>query len=165
MKREIRRGPWTLGRPIALLAAIALALTACGGQPPKPEKPSVLRIQVVASADANRGPGAQALPVVVRLYELKSTGAFDGADFFSLYDKESQTLGGDLVAREEVTLAPGQRRQIDKPLDPQVRALGAIAAFRQIDRATWRASIPIAAGKDNSLAVDVGASTIMIGHL
>jgi type VI secretion system protein VasD len=146
---------------IRLLAVLALTvLAACGGQPPKAEKPLVLRIDVSAMGNANRGPGGQALPIVVRLYELKAQGAFSGADFFSLYDRESKTLGGELVAREELTLAPNQTRQIVKPLDPQVRYLGVLGAFKDIDRASWRALVPLAAGRDNSLDVVVGAKTI-----
>jgi type VI secretion system protein VasD len=150
---------------LRLLATAALAtLAACGGAPAKEDKPPapapVLRVEVAATADANRGPAGQALPIVVRLYELKAQGAFGGADFFSLYDREAKTLGGELIAREELTLTPGQTRQIVKPLDPQVRYLGVLGAFRDIDRADWRALVPLVAGKDNNLDVAVGAKAI-----
>jgi type VI secretion system protein VasD len=111
-------------------------------------------------SDANRGPGGQALPIVVRLYELKAQGAFSGADFFSLYDRESKTLDGELISREELTLTPGQTRQIVKPLNPQARYLGVLGAFRDIDRASWRALVPLVAGTNNNLDVAVGAKTI-----
>jgi len=150
---------------LRLLATAALAtLAACGGAPAKEDKPPapapVLRVAVAATADANRGPGGQALPIVVRLYELKAQGAFSGADFFSLYDREAKTLGGELIAREELTLTPGQTRQIVKPLDPQVRYLGVLGAFRDVDRADWRALVPLVAGQDNNLDVAVGAKAI-----
>ncbi len=103
-----------------------------------------------------------ALPIVVRVFELKAQGAFGGADFFSLYEHESKTLGGELIAREELTLAPGQTRQIVKPLDPQTRYLGVLGAFREIDRATWRALVPLVAGKDNNLDVAVDANAIRV---
>ncbi len=150
---------------LRLLATAALAtLAACGGAPAKEDKPPapapVLRVAVAATADTNRGPAGQALPIVVRLYELKAQGAFSGADFFSLYDREAKTLGGELIAREELTLTPGQARQIVKPLDPQVRYLGVLGAFRDIDRADWRALVPLVAGQDNNLDVAVGAKAI-----
>lgn len=151
------------GRTLAyLLAAAALGtLVACGGKPPKEEKPPpILRVLVTTETDANRGPGNQALPIVVRLYELKAQGAFSGADFFSLYDRESETLGGELITREEMTLAPGQTRKIQKPMDPQTRYLGALGAFRDIDRVNWRALVPIVADKDNNLEVAVGPNAI-----
>jgi type VI secretion system protein VasD len=120
----------------------------------------MLRVDVAAASDANRGPGGQGLPIVVRLYELRAQGAFSGADFFSLYDREAKALGGELIAREELTLSPGQTRQIVKPLDPQARYLGVLAAFRDLDHAEWRDLVPLADGKDNNLAVAVGAKAV-----
>ncbi|HSO79661.1 MAG TPA: type VI secretion system lipoprotein TssJ, partial [Chromatiaceae bacterium] len=143
------------------IAAALASLAACGGKPPKEEKPPpVLRVDVTAAPNANRGPGGQALPIVVRLYELRAQGAFSGADFFSLYDREAKTLGGELIAREELTLTPGQTRQIVKPLSPQARYLGVLGAFRDLDHAAWRALVPLADGKDNNLDVAVGAKAI-----
>ena len=145
-----------------LLVVGALAfLTSCGGKPPKEEKPPpVLRINMAVETDANRGPGGQALPIVVRLYELKAQGAFSSADFFSLYDRESETLGGELISREEVTLAPGQTRKIQKNLNPETRYLGVLGAFRDIDHAAWRALVPITEGRDNAIEVAVGPSAV-----
>jgi len=150
-----------------LAAATLTAMGGCGSKPPKEDKPPpaappVLRVDVTAAANANRGPAGQGLPIVVRVFELRAQGAFSGADFFSLYDHESKTLGGELIAREELTLAPGQTRQIVKPMDPQTRYLGVLGAFREIDRATWRALVPLVAGKDNNLDVAVGAGAIRV---
>ena len=35
--------------------------------------------------------------MVVRVYELKALAAFDSADFFSLFEKEGETLSGNLI--------------------------------------------------------------------
>ena len=163
-----------LRRPLAiLLMALILASVAsgCGGKkkepppppPPEPEKPApMLRIDVSAAGNANRGPSGQGLPVVVRLYELNAQGAFSGADFFSLYNDQAGTLGGELVASEELNLAPGGSRSLAKPLSPDARYFGAMGAFRDIDNARWRALVPLAAETDNTLKVTVGADAIRI---
>ena len=148
-----------------LLAGGTLAaLGACGGKPPKepppPGPPPELRISVSAAGNANRGPGGKGLPVVVRLYELKARGAFDRADFYSLYDKESETLGGELVGREEATLPPASERLVVRTLDPATRYLGVVAAFRDIDRATWRTVLELRPDKNNNVAVTVGPSAV-----
>jgi type VI secretion system protein VasD len=149
----------------ALIAAVALgALGGCGGKPPKetppPGPPPELRISVSAAADANRGPGGKGLPIVVRLYELKARGAFDGADFYSLYDRESATLGAELIGREEVTLAPSKERLVVRNLNPEARYLGVLAGFRDVDRATWRAVYELRPGKNNNVAVTIGANAV-----
>ena len=151
-----------------LIAGVLTGLAACGGKPPKVEKPPapkappVLTVDLSAGSNVNRGPGGQALPIVVRLYELKAQGAFSGADFYSLYDRESETLGAELIAREELTLAPGQSSQVRKPLSPEARYLGVLGAFRDIDRAAWRGLVPLISGKDNTLDVRVDATAIRV---
>lgn len=161
-------------RAVALRAVVcALAvldiLAGCGGKPPKeappPGPPPELRVSASAADNANRGPGGGGLPVVVRLYELKARGAFDGADFYSLYDRESATLGGELIGREEITLPPGQERLVVRTLGADSRYLGVVAAFRDIDRATWRAVLELYPGKNNNVAVTVGPGAVSAAPL
>lgn len=144
---------------LVILAAMAIGAAGCAG---KPKPPPVLTMQIGVAADANPGPTGEPRPIVIRIYELKALGAFSAADFFSLYEQESGTLGAELVTRDEVFLPPGQSRQLQNPLDPQVRYVGVVGAFRDIDSARWRASIPIAAGKDNHFRVAVSGDAITI---
>ena len=144
-------------------AAVLCALLACAAKPPPPKEekpPPRLHTEVFAAPDANRDTTGRALPIVVRLYQLKAAGNFTGADFFSLYDKEAATLGDTLIAREEVTLVPGQRRTLVMPLNPEATHLGVLGAFSDLDRATWRAREILKPGQDNTVRVDVGAAAI-----
>lgn len=154
--------PWPLALvPGLLLVALAAGCASKAPPPPPPAPaaaaPARLSIDVDAAGNANRG-----LPVVVRVYELTGTGAFGGADFFSLYDRDGATLGGEMLSRESLTLAPGQGQMIDKPLNPEARYLGVVAAFRDIDRARWRGSMPLIAGRDNAVTVTVGADSVTV---
>ncbi|HYN79541.1 MAG TPA: type VI secretion system lipoprotein TssJ [Lamprocystis sp. (in: g-proteobacteria)] len=176
-KTATRSGrPWQWQRQLApLLAALVLplAMTAtlvavpgCAGKPPPPppkkeEKPAPeLRAEVIAAPGANRDPSGRALPIVVRLYELKAEGAFAGADFYKLYDHEAETLGAELIGREEVTLVPGSRRLVVRPLSPEASYLGVIGAFRDIDRASWRTLVALTRDQTNTIQVDVGATGV-----
>jgi type VI secretion system protein VasD len=129
--------------------------------PPAPKPPPRLDIEVKAASNANAG----GLPIVVRVYELKSPGAFKSADFFSLYNDEVPTLGDTLVSRQEMTLAPGQSEAIHKELSPGAAYLGVLGAFRNIDSAQWRSVVPLAGDADNSLSVTVGSDAIRIQTL
>ena len=182
MALVIRSRRSLLGLTALCLTGLAVSLTACAGReptpmpvptpppavevkpapPPEVKPPPLLKIEVDLAANANPGPDGKPRPVVVRLYELKSSGAFSGADFFSLYEKETQTLGPELVTRDEVFLTPGQSRRLQSNLDAKVRYLGVLGAFRDIDNATWRASAPITAGEDNDLRVAVSGNRIRI---
>ena len=119
-----------------LLAACALALTACGA---KPVKPSEAHAQLIVAADVNPDSSGRASPIVVRLFQLRNDGEFATADFFPLYDKEKETLGASLISREEYVLNPGETRTLELAVNPDARFIGALAAFRDIRSAQWRA--------------------------
>lgn len=121
---------------MAALAMCALAMAACASKPPKPVP---ARAQLVASSDVNPDSSGRASPVVVRVYQLKDDGPFVTADFFALYDKEQETLGASLVSRQEYVLSPGDTRALELELNAEARFLGAIAAFRDVRSARWRA--------------------------
>jgi type VI secretion system protein VasD len=121
---------------VVALSLCALALGACASKPPKPVP---ARAQLIASADANPDSSGRASPVVVRVFQLKEDGEFATADYFALYDKEKETLGASLLSREEYVLVPGERRSLELELKTEARFLGAIAAFRDVRSARWRA--------------------------
>ena len=135
-----------------LLACLgAVALQACGSSPTRVEA------QVTAAPDVNEG-----RPIVLRLYELKTTGSFEGADFYSIFDREAATLGGDLMAREELNLRPGQQQKVERATAPDTQYLGVAAAYRNIDRASWRATYPLKREKTNKITIDLGANAVSI---
>jgi type VI secretion system protein VasD len=105
----------------------------------------------MVNPDINR----RASPVLLRLYELTSPAPFDAADFMSLYQQDRSVLGGELVAREEIVVEPGQTQAISKLLAPQARVLGVMAIFRDVERSEWRSSVTLVPGKDNAVAVSV----------
>ena len=120
----------------ALLAACALALTACGA---KPVKPTDAHAQLIVSGDVNPDNSGRASPIVVRLFQLRNDGEFATADFFALYDKEKETLGASFISREEYVLNPGETRALELAVNPDARFIGALAAYRDIRSAQWRA--------------------------
>ena len=95
-----------LASTITLSAVFAVG---CASGPPKPVK---THIAVTATADVNPDSAGKAAPVVVRVYQLKSDVAFSSADFFALFDDDKKVLAGDLVARDEFELSPGEQRMI-----------------------------------------------------
>lgn len=164
-----RRG-YRLLFSVALAVSLLPIIAGCGGKPPKveppaPAPPRMLRVDVSAAINANATASAQGRPIVVRLYELKSAGAFSRADFFSLYDREAEVLGDDLVAREEMTLAPGQDRRVSKALGADTRYLGIVGAYRDIDRAQWRKTVPLRGDDDRAVFVSIGPDAISVESL
>ena len=96
--------------------------------------------EVAADMDINPDREGIPKPVLLRIYELRASAAFDRAGFFDLQDKDDGQLGSDFVRREEFLVAPGQRQVIERKGNPDVRAFGLFAAYRDLERSTWRAS-------------------------
>ncbi|HEY5307209.1 MAG TPA: type VI secretion system lipoprotein TssJ, partial [Casimicrobiaceae bacterium] len=84
-----------------------------------------------------------ASPLSLRLFELKSEAAFQTADFFALYDRDQATLGGDMLARDEVIIRPGETQTITRKANADTRLLGVIAAFRDLEHSVWRTSVAV----------------------
>lgn len=118
--------------------------------------------QLVAAVDLNPSVSARPSPLVVRLYELSALTAFDQADFLSLYQADRATLGKELLARDDLVLAPGQTRVYARNLHPETRYLGVLAAYRDIEHAQWRASAPIRIGTAQKLVLRADALKIAL---
>ena len=98
-----------------------------------------LESRIEAVEDLNPNKEGESSPVVMRIYQLKTIGAFQSADFFALMDDEARAIGEDLIAREELELRPGQSIEMRRNFGPAVRYIGVVVAFRDLEKARWRA--------------------------
>ncbi|AOJ69148.1 MULTISPECIES: type VI secretion system lipoprotein TssJ [Burkholderia] len=132
-------------RPTTLAAffALPLALAACAGGPPTPKEPPRLELTVRAAPTVNPDDLKRAAPIAVSVYELKTDGAFNAADFFTLDDQDKTVLADDLVSRERLLLRPGERMTLRRKIDPAATALGVVAAYRDLPNSVWRAAYPL----------------------
>lgn len=156
-------------RGLATAAALALAgtLPGCGffkkkepPPPPPPPPPAKLTGSLAAAKDLNPSVSKRPSPLRLRVYELRTAAAFDKADFMALYNNDEAALGADLVAREEFVLQPGETLPYDKVISGETRFLGVFAAFRDVERATWRAIAPVPGGRPMTL--DLKAQSLAV---
>lgn len=132
-----------------------VAAAGCGKAPPappaadapitiaaRPEALAPARMTLAAAADANPDGTGRPSPIVVRVYQLRSDAAFSRAEFVDLFDDEQMVLGPELITRDEYTLVPAERQIIAVSVQEETRFVGAIAAFRDIRNAQWRAVVP-----------------------
>jgi type VI secretion system protein VasD len=144
----------------ALLAAPALMLGGCSifGT-----SPTELVLQITVGARVNVNELDQPSPVVLRLYDLKVSEGFLGADFFDLYDRETTRLGGDLLGRTETILVPGRNvEQARRTVPEGARFLGAVVAYREIEGADWRVSTALRLNAVNNLTLVVEQRSISL---
>ena len=148
------------------MCALAVALLAVGcfktaptpppvvAPPPAPPPPAPVTIAappeakarttmtLAATAEINPDVNNRPSPVVVRVYQLKADGAFAAADFFPLFEDAAKTLGVTLITADEFVLNPSDTKALEVSLSPETQFIGAIAAFRDIRNAQWRAVLP-----------------------
>ena len=120
---------------LVMVLAVAFVVAGCGSTPPKP---IAAKARITASADVNPNSEGRASPVHVRIFQLKEDGAFMGADFWALVDKEQETLGASLVQRLEYDLSPGESREFDLKISPDARVLAVMAEYADYRNAQWR---------------------------
>ena len=153
---------WRLAHAVAVVSLGAAGVAGCGTAPPAPPAPTAIRANIVATADVNPDARGRPSPVVVKVFELKSLAAFETADFFSLFEKGQETLGADLLARDELTLIPGEQKALARELKPEARYVGVVAGFRDLERSTWRATFPVPPKKTTPMTVRLEARKVSI---
>jgi type VI secretion system protein VasD len=128
-----------IGRRL-LLALPAILAARCSSA----EEPAVLTLAVLGGADQNPDRAGLPTTVAVKLFQLKSSSAFERADVFALIEREQQTLGADGLGSEQFVIRPGETRTVTRELKPGAQFIGTVVLFREIDRARWRGIAPVA---------------------
>ena len=130
--------------------------------PPAPQEPTRVVLEIEAAGDINPDRQGRPSPLVLRIFQLRSDAAFNSADFFSLYEKDSSVLGSDLIRKEEITLKPNGKQTLFFEPGADTRAVGVFGAFRRYEQATWRASVTVLPNKFYLLHIYVSGTTITI---
>ncbi len=140
------------------------ALVGCAKPPPPPPppKPTIVQVSLAVARNANPDARGRASPVVARLFELKSLASFESADFVSLFERDKEALGNDLVAKEEMVLQPGENRQFTRELNAETRFVAVVAGYRDIERARWRAWLAAPLHETTPITISVQELDILI---
>ena len=116
----------------------------------------------MASKDVNPTQSGQGAPVVLRIYQLAATAGFEKAEFFRLLNADTATLGADLLKKDEYLLAPGSKKTETLTVGDTVRALGVFAVYREFQKVTWRATIPLPKNKTTPVTIDATATGLKV---
>lgn len=144
------------------IGSVLMLLIASCSSAPKITPTTNIQVTLEAAANVNPDSRGRPSPIIVRFYELKSPTAFNNADFFSLYEHEQETLGADLVTKEEIQLTPGEKRQFQRQPQPDTRHIGVIAAFRDLEHAQWRSTTIVPLQQTTPITIKLDGSTIVI---
>lgn len=153
----------TLNRHLRVfLTVLGLAALVAGCQPKK-VPPTVIQAVIQAAPDINPAADGTPSPLVIRIYPLKSTGTFENADFFTLYEKGQSLLASDLTGPlDELDFVPGERKEYKRTLRDDTKAIGIVAAYREVDQAVWRAVVQTPAHQTTKVLVRLGKLVVAV---
>lgn len=144
------------------LSLLVLALLLAGCARDKLPDPTPVELLITASPSVNPDRNDRPSPILVRVYELRSAGAFETADFFGLLEQDQAVLGGEMINRWEFQLDPGETTRLDASFQAASSTLGIVAAYRDIEQAKWRAVMPLRSGRKNELSAMLGQLEVSI---
>jgi type VI secretion system protein VasD len=133
---------------IMLLAIIVLSIAGCSSSKSRVggvlNLDTDLKLTFKVESDVNPDDNNRPSPVFVRFYQLKSSTAFDKADFIDIYERDKEILGGDIINKQTLKpLVPGENRVERLVLDSGTRAIAIYAEFSQYAGSTYKVTFPI----------------------
>lgn len=136
---------------VAVLGALALS---CGSSPPPtpaaPAKPCgavPLTLALTATARSNALTTGEGRPVQLRIYQLKSDAKLRTASFEDVWQNDAKTLEGEVVASEQQTIFPNEKKTLTVNPKPDAAYLAVVALFREPQGKDWFVTYEIAPPK------------------
>jgi type VI secretion system VasD/TssJ family lipoprotein len=122
---------------VALLSFASLI--GCKSAPPKMARGCDYELEILLGAGDVINPGDQgeALPVDIRIYQLRERTHIDTAEFAGVWKEDDKALGPDLLDKRMVTLYPGM--SLESHFTPKVEAkfVAVAAIFRHPTARSW----------------------------
>lgn len=141
---------------------MAALLAACGSDKEEPPPRATVDMNVVAAPTLNPDLNGRPSPVVVRFYQLATTELFNNVDFFQLFEQDQAALGPTSLARQDHVFQPGQIEKLNIGIKDGVTALGVVVAFRNYDRALWRATVPVMRNVVNAVDLQILSQSVQM---
>ncbi len=121
---------------------------------------------ISSSPNQNPDQTGRPSPLEVRIYQLADETLFKNADFYSLFDKDTQVLGRDLKKKEQRMINPGHKSQpVSMILDRKTRFIGVLAAFQDLDNSVATLLVPINPEDPLPLCLRVEEKSLVSGCL
>jgi len=131
------------------IVAVALTLASCTSVNSKVggllDLDTDLKLRFVVDESVNPDDSKVSSPLIVRMYELKSTKAFENANFIDLYERDSEILGKTMITEQALKpIQPNENRTTRWVLSKGTKYIGLYAEFLQYENAKYKVIIPIA---------------------
>lgn len=123
-----------------------------------------LQIDFKVDADINPDELGKPSPVFIRMYELKNKKMMGKADFISLYERDKEVLGADMLESHKLRrFTPGETRTEHFVLDKNSNYVALYAEFLEFRQSKFKLIIPVVANNvfRNSVTVRVSGNKLI----
>ena len=125
----------------SLLLTLTVSMSVLSGCSSNKSQDMAIDGYVTARTTINPDINGDARPVNITLYYLNDAEAFNEAGFFDLFSNAEETLGDSLLKTNKILSQPGIKQRVDLEAPKATKAVGLVAAFRDIDQSQWRAIV------------------------
>jgi type VI secretion system protein VasD len=121
-----------------VLALLSASFGACASVIPTCVVPNSVELEIETSDRVNIDQSGEALPTIIRLYQVKNLSSVQSATFDDMLDRPKETLGEAIVHEDEVTIYPGQILVRRFEREPKADYLIGVAIVRNPVGTAWR---------------------------
>ncbi|MCP4321111.1 MAG: type VI secretion system lipoprotein TssJ [Psychromonas sp.] len=147
---------------VLLLASCSVVNTKVGGVL---DLDTDFQLTFVVEDNINPDDSKEPSPVIVRMYELKSTKLFENSNFIDLYERDVEVLGKSMITQQSLkAIKPSEARTANFVLSKDTKYIGLYVEFLQYEDAKYKVTIPIAQTNvvSSSAKVQISENTISI---
>lgn len=102
------------------------------------------KLTFVAEKDVNPDDNDVPSPVIIRMYELKSTKLFEKANFIDLYEQDSEVLAKSMISKQALkAVKPNEQIENNFVLNKETQFVGLYVEFLQYENAKYKVTFPI----------------------
>jgi type VI secretion system protein VasD len=123
-----------------------------------------MNVDLISRSSLNASGSGQSLSTVVRIYQLKSSQAFEQLNYTQLQTGDRDALKADLLATKDVVLRPDASASISEPMNKDAQVVGIVAFFRDAGKeSTWKLVVPKAQWKKTDpVKIEVSDNTLSV---
>jgi type VI secretion system protein VasD len=152
----------TLPLASLLVGVLWLAARLALAEPAPDAGATTVELTVVGGPALNPNAQGRASPVVVRIFDLAATSAFESADYAALFEKPGDALKRELLTTDEFVLRPGDIQERNRTLPAGATTIGVAAAFRDMAHAVWHLAVPLKPGQRNFILIHLDEDRIRL---
>ncbi|OCG16479.1 type VI secretion system-associated lipoprotein [Gilliamella sp. Fer1-1] len=99
-----------------------------------------LHLDITARSELNMDDDGHSSPVVIRIYQLKETDAFNSVSYQEIVEQDSDALKESMIESKEIVLKPNTASSIDVSFDQKAKAVGIAALYKEpnLNEDNWR---------------------------